>query len=155
MSSTSGKTAENSGLPAETWANDKEGFLVQRGKRAFRGKVLFCEDSGRICRMDKPTHAAKLRAAMATRGFERAVIVDALNVNPRTVTNWTTGKTMPSDRERAVLRTLMPGYDNPGDPVELAILGSDDLTEDRRYALLSHYKRLLREQSETGSHEVG
>lgn len=84
---------------------------------------------------------------MASRGVDRTAVADAILVNVRTVTNWTTGRTMPSDRERGALRKLLPGYDSPGDPVEVAIMHSE-LTEDRRYALVGTYKRLLREQSE-------
>lgn len=97
--------------------------------------------------MDKQEHGSRLAAAMAGKGFERQVVADATGRDVRTVTNWTRGKTMPSAIERAALQRLFPGYDNPGDPVEVSILNSE-LTEDRRYALLSTYKRLLREQAE-------
>lgn len=103
--------------------------------------------------MEKAEHGARLRTAMAAAPMERGVVADAVGVNIRTVTNWTTGKTMPSDRERHLLRQLFPGYDAPGDPVEIAIMNSE-LTEDRRYALVGTYKRLLREQSEGGSSTV-
>lgn len=79
--------------------------------------------------------------------MDRGVVAVAADVNKRTVTNWTTGQTMPSERERAALRKLLPGYDDPGDPVEVAIMNSE-LTEDRRYALVGVYKRMLREQAE-------
>ncbi|HKY57635.1 MAG TPA: hypothetical protein VJL80_06325 [Aeromicrobium sp.] len=97
--------------------------------------------------MEKAEHAARLRAAMAARGADRTTVVDATGVAVRTVTNWTTGKTMPSNTERASLRRLFPGYDEPGDPVEVAIMSSE-LTEDRKYALVGNYKRMLREQAE-------
>lgn len=97
--------------------------------------------------MEKAEHGARLRAAMATRGHERADVVAATGVAARTVTNWTTGQTLPSDRERAVLRKLYPGYDDPGDPVEIAVRNST-LTEDRQHLVLGTYKRLLREQDE-------
>lgn len=100
--------------------------------------------------MDKATHAAKLRAAMASRGADRSAVVGATGVAVRTVTNWTTGKTMPSNTERAALRRLFPGYDEPGDPVEVSIMGSG-LTEDRKYALVGEYKRMLREQGAEGN----
>lgn len=100
--------------------------------------------------MDKAEHGRRLRTAMAGRGLERKDVSAAVNVAERTITNWTTGKTMPSERERIALRRLFPGYDDPGDPVEIAIMSSD-LTEDRRYALVGTYKRLLREQTEGGS----
>lgn len=97
--------------------------------------------------MDKAEHGRRLRTAMAARGLERKGVSLAVGVNERTVTNWTTGKTLPDDSDRAALRQLFPGYDDPGDPVEVAIMSSG-LTEDRRYALVGTYKRLLREQAE-------
>lgn len=97
--------------------------------------------------MDAREHGARLRAAMGAMRVNRQAVADATNKRVRTVTNWTSGTTMPDDTDLAALRTLFPGYDDPGDPVESAVMRSD-LTEDRRYALLSTYKRLLREQSE-------
>lgn len=99
--------------------------------------------------MDKQEHGSRLAAAMAGKGSDRQVVADATGRDVRTVTNWTRGKTLPSAIERGVLRKLFPGYDDPGDPVEVAIMHSE-LTEDRRYALLATYKRLMREQSEDG-----
>ena len=46
--------------------------------------------------MDKAEHAARLRAAMATRNADRRVVADAVGVSVRTVTNWSTGATMPN-----------------------------------------------------------
>lgn len=97
--------------------------------------------------MDKAEHGSRLKVAMARKGLDRKAVGDVVNVNPRTVTNWTTGQTMPSARERAALRDLMPGYDDVGDPVEVAIMNSE-LTEDRRFSLVGTYKRMLREQAE-------
>lgn len=97
--------------------------------------------------MNKAEHGQRLRTAMASAGIDRTAIADAILVNVRTVTNWTTGRTMPSERERGALRRLLPGYDDPGDPVEVAILRSK-LTEDRQHTVLGLYKRLLREQAE-------
>jgi DNA-binding XRE family transcriptional regulator len=102
-----------------------------------------------LFRMEKAEHGARLKVAMARAGAQREVVADALGVASRTVTNWTTGKTMPQDTEREALRKLFPGYDDPGDPVEVAIMNSG-LTEDRRYALVGTYKRMLREQTEGG-----
>lgn len=107
----------------------------------------FLRRTVRLFRMNKVEHGTRLRTAMAQKATDRQTVAVALQVNPRTVTNWTTGKTLPNDRERAALRKLFPGYDDPGDPVEVAIMNSG-LTEDRRYALVGTYKRLLREQSE-------
>lgn len=97
--------------------------------------------------MDKPEHAERLRAAIARRGLDRKDVAAVVGVNVRTVTNWTTGKTLPEPAEREALRKLFPSYDDPGDFVVVAIMGSE-LTEDRRYALVATYKRLLREQQE-------
>lgn len=100
--------------------------------------------------MDKNEHGTRLRTAMARGNLNRQVVADTVGVSLRTVTNWITGKTMPSDRERAALQKMFPGYNDPGDPVEVAIMSSE-LTEDRRYALVGTYKRLLREQAEGGA----
>lgn len=100
--------------------------------------------------MEKAEHGRRLAAAMARARAGRQVVADATGVKPRTVTNWTTGATMPSGQEMAALENLFPGYADAGDPVEVAILHSD-LTEDRRHVVLGTYKRLLREQSEGGS----
>lgn len=97
--------------------------------------------------MEKDEHGRRLATAMAARRFERPVVADATGVDVRTVTNWTTGKTLPSLAQRIVLRKLLGEYDAPGDPVEIAIMASE-LTEDRRYVLVGAYKRMLREQAE-------
>lgn len=103
--------------------------------------------------MEKAEHGKRLKAAMAGRGMDRKAVEDAVGRGPRTVTNWTTGNTMPDDVDRAKLRKLFPGYDDPGDAVEVAVRGSA-LTEDRQYDVIATYKRLLREQAE-GSRAVG
>lgn len=95
--------------------------------------------------MDKQEHGQRLKRAMAGQGLDRRVLADAAGVAPRTVTNWTTGKTMPSPVEREVLRRLLGAYDHPGDAVEAAIRGST-LDEWRQDAVLSFYKRNLHEQ---------
>lgn len=97
--------------------------------------------------MDKTEHGLKLKAAMAAKGYDRTTVADAVNVKTRTVTNWTSGATMPSDRERAALRRLLGGYDSAGDPVEVALRQSE-LYEWRQDAVLSVYKRNLHEQRE-------
>lgn len=97
--------------------------------------------------MDKAEHGKRLATAMAAKRYGRQVIADATGRDVRTVTNWTHGKTLPSEAERIVLRRILGEYDAPGDPVELAIMASD-LTEDRQLSALSAYKRLLREQRE-------
>ena len=95
--------------------------------------------------MDKKQHGDRLRAAMASKGHDRQVIADAAGVGVRTVTNWTTGKTMPSPGERDVLRKLLGPYDAEGDQVEIAVRGSE-LHEWRQDAVLSFYKKNLHEQ---------
>lgn len=90
---------------------------------------------------------------MAARGLDRAAVADAVDKGVRTITNWTTGGTLPDDADRAKLRRLFPGYDDPGDQVEVAVMSSA-LTEDRKYVLIGRYKQLLREQSEEGSRAV-
>lgn len=95
--------------------------------------------------MDKQEHGLRLKAAMASRRYDRQVIADATGVKPRTVTNWTSGVTMPSPAEVAILRRLLGEYDNPGDPVEVAVRSSA-LSDWRQDAVLSFYKRNLHEQ---------
>lgn len=97
--------------------------------------------------MDKAEHGTLLKRAIGARGLSRQTVADYTNVNPRTVTNWTAGETMPSERERGALRTLLGPYDLYADPVEVAIRSSE-LTEDRQDTVLGFYKRQLREQRE-------
>jgi len=96
--------------------------------------------------MDKETHGARLRTAMAARGMTRKDLASMVNRGERTITNWTTAETLPDDTDRAKLRRIFPSYDDPGDPVEVAILGSE-LTDDRQFLLIGTYKRMLREQA--------
>lgn len=95
--------------------------------------------------MDKREHGVRLKAAMAAKRLNRQVVADATGVKERTVTNWTSGATMPSARELGALRLLLGEYDAAGDPVEVAIRGSE-LVEWRQDAVLSFYKRNLHEQ---------
>lgn len=95
--------------------------------------------------MDKQEHGRRLKSAMASRRYDRQVIADATGVQPRTVTNWTSGATMPSSTERAALRALLGEYDALGDQVEVAVRSSE-LHEWRQDAVLSFYKRNLHEQ---------
>ena len=104
--------------------------------------------------MEKEEHGRRLKTAMASKRYGREVIADATGRDVRTVTNWTAGRTMPSDAERIVLRRLLGDYDDPGDPVEIAIRGSR-LTEDRQYGVLAYYKRELREQDEADERRRG
>ena len=82
---------------------------------------------------------------MARRGLKRADVAGYVEVATRTVTNWTTGQTMPSAIERERLRDLLGDYDAIGDPVEVAIRQSE-LHEWRQDAVLSEYKRHLYQQ---------
>jgi transcriptional regulator with XRE-family HTH domain len=95
--------------------------------------------------MDKAEHGKRLAAAMAARRKGRQEVADVTGRGVRTITNWTAGETMPSDTERAALRRLLGDYDNPGDPVEVAVRSSA-LMEWRQDAVLSVYKRNLHEQ---------
>lgn len=100
--------------------------------------------------MDKAAHGLALKRAMASRGLDRQTVADAAGVQVRTVTNWTTGATMPSLTERMALERLFGDYAAGGDPVEVAIRAST-LDEWRQDAVLSFYKRNLHEQrAETG-----
>lgn len=104
--------------------------------------------------MDKHAHGERLKLAIGRRpDVDRQVVADATGVKPRTVTNWTSGETMPTPAQRDALRGLLGDYDVDGDPVEVALANSE-LTEDRRYAVLSVYKRHLREQVEGMSRDA-
>lgn len=103
------------------------------------------EDCGSLWRMDKQEHGARLERAMSEGDKTRGDVADVVGVSVRTVTNWTSGKTLPTGRERASLRKLFPGYDAPGDQVERAVRESR-LTEWRQDSLIGEYKRHLHEQ---------
>lgn len=95
--------------------------------------------------MDKREHGLRLKAAMARKRLNREVIADAVGRKPRTVTNWTSGGTEPSEGEKDVLRKLLGPYDSQGDPVEVAVRSSE-LSEWRQDLVVSFYKRNLAEQ---------
>lgn len=97
--------------------------------------------------MDKAEHAARLRTAMAERRLSRTTVADAVEVKVRTVTNWTTGETLPAEQDRIKLRNLLGPYDQTGDPVEVAIRRSG-LSEWRQDILIGTYKKHLYEQGE-------
>lgn len=98
--------------------------------------------------MDKGEHGRRLKAAMARKRMDRQGVADFVGVKPRTITNWTTGTTMPDDADRLALQQLFPGYDDPGDEVEIAVRRSE-LNEWRQDAVLSTYKKNLHEQRAT------
>lgn len=97
---------------------------------------------------EKKQHAAALRKAMSAQRADQRTVAAAVNRSKRTVGNWTseTKPTVPTEAERVILRRLLGPYDTAGDAVEVA-LAMSELTEDRRYLVLSTYKRLLREQA--------
>lgn len=123
-------------------------FQERKGKVPEGAGWLFMETFGRLCHMNKQEHGLRLKGAMSLRGMSRDAVADLAGVKPRTVTNWTSGATMPSEGEKALLRAALGAYDAPGDPVEAAVKASR-LTEDRQYVVLGTYKRELREQDES------
>lgn len=95
--------------------------------------------------MNKAEHGPLLKAAMARKSLGREVVADSVGVNKRTVTNWTTGATMPSEKELLALRRLLGPYDTAGDPVEVALAASG-LADFRRSRVLSVYQEQMYEQ---------
>lgn len=95
--------------------------------------------------MDKSGHGKRLKQAMTDRGISRNTLADVLGVDVKTVTNWRSGTTMPSETYRALLRQVFGPYDAAGDQVEVAVRSSE-LVEWRQDAVLSVYKRNLHEQ---------
>lgn len=95
--------------------------------------------------MDKQEHGKRLASAMAAKRHGRQVIADLTGRDVRTVTNWTRGKTMPSEVELILLREFLGPYDLPGDPVEIAVRGSE-LDEYRQYEVIGFYKKHLQQQ---------
>ena len=102
---------------------------------------------------DKVEHGLKLKAAMARAGIDRTRVADFVDVGVRTVTNWTTGKTMPSARERVLLHDLLGEYDHAGDPVEVAIRQSD-LAPFRQTKVIGFYQEQVYEQGREQGREV-
>jgi hypothetical protein len=107
--------------------------------------MVFLGNFRQTLHMDKAEHGLRLKGAMAAQGKDRQVVADWTGVKVRTVTNWTSGATMPSDKERAALRRLLGEYDTAGDPVEVALRQSE-LNEWRQSDVLTTYKRHLYEQ---------
>src|SRR5690242_1608630 len=82
-------------------------------------RSTFPPQVARVLRVDKTEHGRLLTEAMAAKRMGRQVVADATGVRVRTVTNWTSGSTMPSEVERLALRRLLgDDYDRPGDAVE-------------------------------------
>lgn len=95
--------------------------------------------------MDKIDHGRMLKAAMARSGHNRQTVAAALDVKVRTVTNWTSGTTMPTAGQQETLRRILGDYDDAGDPVESALRKSE-LDEWRQDTVIGFYKRHLHEQ---------
>lgn len=95
--------------------------------------------------MDKAEHGPLLKAAMARHSYSRADVANELGVKVRTVTNWTSGATMPDAGDLERLRRMLGPYDAAGDPVEVAIANSE-LVDWRQDAVRSVYRRNLHEQ---------
>jgi hypothetical protein len=53
---------------------------------------------------------------------------------------------MPSEKDQQILRRLLPGYADQGDPVEVAIMNSE-LPAFRRSKVLAVYQEQLHEQA--------
>lgn len=96
--------------------------------------------------MEKQEHGTRLKVAMGQRGLSRKDVADATDVSARTVTNWTTGATMPSETEKAVLRRLLGHYDAAGDPVIVAI-DQSDLAGFRKTKVKGFYEEQLYDQA--------
>ena len=97
--------------------------------------------------MEKTEHAIQLRRALAQAQLSNGDVALALGVSGRTIVNWTskTNPTMPSEKDQERLRRLLPGYDNAGDPVEVA-LSKTELAPHRRTEVLLAYQRALHDQ---------
>lgn len=97
--------------------------------------------------MDKVEHGLRLKAAMGRRNLSRTDVADYMDVRERTVTNWTSGRTKPTEGEIQRLTDLLGPYAADGDPVELAVRSSR-LVEWRQDTVIGFYKRNLHEQGE-------
>lgn len=104
--------------------------------------------------MDKTTHSRLLRTAMAEKGYDRQAVADAAGVGARTVTNWRSGATMPSEKELASLRRLFGPYDQGAETGEVeAAVRRSPLIKWRQDTVIATYERNLFEQHQAG--EVG
>lgn len=100
--------------------------------------------------MDKREHGDLLKVAISRKRLDRTAVADHVGVKPRTITNWTSGSTMPSEAEREALRDLLGDYDQAGDEVELAVRRSS-LVKWRQNKVLGEYERHLYEQEREGT----
>lgn len=94
---------------------------------------------------EKQAHGRRLVIAMARKPIDNAALADLLNVDKKTIGNWRSGRTMPPADQQINLETILGNYNAEGDPVEVAVRGSE-LDEWRQDAVMSFYKRNLHEQ---------
>lgn len=97
--------------------------------------------------MEKAEHGRLLARAMRIADLSRHQLADLTGRQVRTVTNWTTGATEPSEQEKAMLRSRVGPYDLYPDLVVFA-LHISGLTDDRADTVAGYYKRHVREQRE-------
>jgi transcriptional regulator with XRE-family HTH domain len=97
--------------------------------------------------MDKAQHGDALAAAMARQHKRRDEVAAATGRSVRTVTNWTTGQTMPSRTELETLRQLLGDYaaESIGDPVIAAVKASS-LIDWRQGDVITTYQKHLHQQ---------
>lgn len=97
--------------------------------------------------MEKVEHGRLLARAMRIADLSRQQVADLTGRQVRTVTNWTTGSTEPTEQEKSMLRAMVGPYDLYPDLVVFA-LHLSSLTDDRADTVAGYYKRHLREQLE-------
>lgn len=101
--------------------------------------------------MDRSEHGRRLKSAMAQHeDIDRQAVADYVGRSARTVTNWTSGKILPSTEERRKLRELLGDYDAEGDAVEVAVRSSG-LVPFRQSRVIACYQEQLHEQEREGS----
>lgn len=61
--------------------------------------------------MNADEHGRKLHAVIIAKSLTRQSVADVLNVSPRTVNNWITGRTLPNLETYFKLRDLLGDYD--------------------------------------------
>lgn len=95
----------------------------------------------------EPTYGQRLQAARKRAKIRsQKALGDIVGVSGRTIRDYEIDKRPPPPEMREKLRAAVgSAFDDAGDEVEMAIKASR-LTEDRQYAVLSVYKRELREQ---------
>jgi transcriptional regulator with XRE-family HTH domain len=123
---------------------------------AFARVVAFLAKVRQAYGVDKFEYAARLREAIARQGYTKTALADAVEVKLRTVTNWTSREkpTTPGPVDQEKLRRLLGDFDRPGDEV-IAALDRSPLTEWRRDAVRSVYRKHLHEQDEEAERRRG